>query len=125
MRRFYFALSMMLLAWLGCANAFADVVVTKVLEKTETSDTNVGVVPPVGVTVDGFNKFKVTYGSSVKKARVDILESGRVVYSDADRQPGNTVVNYSLGNVNPDATYVVRVETDGVVRAVDEIPVND
>lgn len=125
MRRFYFALSMLLLAWFGCANAFADVVVTKEKQTADTERKDVGVVPPVGVTVDGFNKFKVAYGSSVKKARVDILESGRVVYSDADRQPGNTVVNYSLGNVNPAATYVVRVETDGVVRAVDEIPVND
>lgn len=125
MKRFLLTFSVMALAWLGCANVFADVVVTKVKENTETSDTNVGVVPPVGVTVDGFNKFKVAYGSGVKKAHVEILESGRVVYSDADRQPGNTVVNYSLGNVNPAATYVVRVETDGVVRAVDEIPVND
>lgn len=125
MKRFLLTFCVMALAWLGCANVFADVVVTKEKQTADTERKDVGVVPPVGVTVDGFNKFKVAYGSGVKKAHVEILESGRVVYSDADRHPDNTVVNYSLYNVNPAATYVVRVETDGVVRAVDEIPVND
>lgn len=125
MKNYSKTICLLIVLFVGTVNVLADVEVMKIGKQNVTNDANVGVVPPVDITTDELNKFKVTYGNDVKNASVEILESGRVVYTDVDRQPGNTQVSYTLTNTTPGATYFVRVKTDGKIGAIEEIPVNN
>lgn len=98
-----------------------DVVVTRESDVENVGKSDVGVVPPVDITTDGLNKFKVTYGNDVKDACVEILESGRVIYTDVDHQPRNTQVSYTLTNTTPGATYFVKVMANGEVSGLEKI----
>lgn len=105
----------------GTVNVLADVEVIKNAGSNITEKADVGVVPPVDITTDGLNKFKVTYGNDVKDACVEILESGRVIYTDVDHQPRNTQVSYTLTNTTPGATYFVKVMANGEVSGLEKI----
>ena len=126
MKNYSKTICLLIVFLVGTVNVLADdVVVTRESNEEMVGNSDVGVVPPVDITTDGLNKFKVTYGNDVKDACVEILESGRVVYTDVDRQPRNTQVSYTLTNTTPGATYFVRVKTDGKIGAIEEIPVNN
>lgn len=62
---------------------------------------------------------------SADKSKVDIMESGRVVYSDVDNVAGKATTTYMIHNAAPGADYSVRVKVGGQVRAVAELPVNE
>lgn len=125
MKNYSKTICLLIALFVGTVNVLADVEVMKKRSDVDFSKSDVGGLPPVDITTDELNKFKVTYGNDVKNACVEILESGRVVYTDVDRQPGNTQVNYTLTNTTPGATYFVRVKTDGKIGAIEEIPVNN
>lgn len=125
MKNYSKTICLLIALFVGTVSVFADVEIEKEVSQVEFSKSDVGGTPPVDITTDELNKFKVTYGNDVKNASVEILESGRVVYTDVDRQPGNTQVSYTLTNTTPGATYFVRVKTDGKIGAIEEIPVNN
>lgn len=93
--------------------------------EADTRDVNVGIVTPVDVSSDACNKFRVQYGNGIKKSTVEIIESGRIVYTDVNRNVGNTMVNYAIVNTSPEATYVVRVKVDGAVRSIEEFTLKE
>lgn len=117
------SLGIALMPWLGTF-AGSGLEVVKWGGDSDTGDVNVGKLPPVDVT-PGNGKFTVAYGDKVKTAQVEILESGRVVYTDVENSPRNTSVTYRLRNATPGSTYLVRVKADGVVRAVEEVSVDE
>lgn len=112
-----------LMPWLGML-ASADLEVTKWGDDGSSHDVNVGIVPPVDIKT-GEGKFTVFYNGDADKSQVDILESGRVVYSDVDNVTGKTAVTYMIHNAAPGADYSVRVKVGGLVRSVAEVPVNE
>ena len=117
------SLGIALMPWLGTF-AGSGLEVVKWGSENEYHDVNIGTLPPVDVT-SGKGKFTVAYGDKVKTAQVEILESGRVVYTDVENSPRNISVTYGLRNATPGSTYLVRVKADGVVRAVEEVSVDE
>ena len=121
--KFLMIVAAALIAAAGVTNAFADVEVTKLEVHDNSNDKNVGTIP-VDVTHGGVpGTFKVRYGSSVNNTQLEVLESGRVVYSDNNTNMGNKSVNYYIANPTPNANYSVRVRTDGVMRVWEYVPV--
>ena len=117
------SLGVALLPWLAML-ASADLEVTKWGGDNDYDRDHVGVVPPVDIKT-GEGKFTVFYNGSADKSQVDIMESGRVVYSDVDNVAGKATVTYMIHNAAPGADYSVRVKVGGQVRAVAELPVNE
>ena len=116
-------LGIVLIPWLETF-AGSGLEVVKWGSEYEYHDVNVGALPPVNISSDN-GKFTIVYGDKVKEAQVEILEYGRVVYTDVDKFPCNTSVTYKLMNAIPGSTYLVRIKTDGVVRAMEEVSVDE
>lgn len=112
-----------LMPWLGTF-AGSGLEVIKWDGDNGSKDVNVGTLPPVDIKTDN-GKFTITYGDNIKKAEVEIVESGSVVYSDVENAPHNTSVTYLLRNAEPNKNYLVQVKADGVVRAVENLQVSE
>ena len=113
----------LLMPWLGTF-AGSGLEVVKWSEDNNINNINVGTLPPVDIKTDN-GKFTINYGDNIKKAEVEILESGSVVYSDVETTPHNASVTYLLRNAEPNKNYLVQVKADGVVRAVENLQVSE
>ena len=60
---------------------------------------------------------------ALNNAQLEVLESGRVVYSDFSTDVKNKSLNYRISGSTPGADYSVRVMTDGVLRVWEYVPV--
>ena len=118
---FFVAAALMSVA--GVTNAFAGVEVTKQEVHDGVDDKNVGTIPVDVRPGDIPGSFNVRYGGNVNNAQLEVLESGRVVYSDFSTDVKNKSLNYHISGSTPGADYSVRVKTDGVLRVWEYVPV--
>ena len=121
--KFLMIVAAVLIAAAGVTNAFADVEVTKLEVHDSNNDKNVGTIPVDVKPGDIPGSFNVRYGSNVNNAQLEVLESGRVVYSDFSTDVKNKSLNYHISGSTPGADYSVRVRTDGVLRVWEYVPV--